>query len=121
MGFILEKTPEMGEYHAEVRSESFYISGEPSHAWVRVKNSSAEQADRLEGRLSYDDPRIEVSDSQTRPDGEGWTIRYIERRHAFFLYRDGSGQGTAEMLIEDIPKIRAVIDAVAAYVEWRRR
>ena len=30
MGFIIESTPEMAEYHVEVRGESFYITGENS-------------------------------------------------------------------------------------------
>ncbi len=48
-----------------------------------------------------------------------------ERRHAIELYpssNDGRhGQGTAEILIEDIPKIRACLDAVEAYVKGQRR
>jgi hypothetical protein len=84
MGHILTETPEMGEYHSEVRRESFYISGEDNFV----------------------------------PKGMGGG--YEPRRHAVTVYEHGDcGQGTAEFLIEDIPKIRAVLDAVEAYVAKR--
>lgn len=37
------------------------------------------------------------------------------RRHAIHLYPNDCGQGTAEILIEDIPKIRAALDQVEKY------
>lgn len=41
--------------------------------------------------------------------------RHVERRHAIHVYENGnSGQGTVEILIEDIPKIRAALDAIEA-------
>lgn len=67
MGCIVESTPAMGEYHVEVRRESFYIQG-------------------------------------------------IDRtgKHTIFVYPDvdGNGDGVAEILIADIPKIRAALDEV---------
>lgn len=69
MGCIVESTPAMGEYHVEVRRESFYLQG-------------------------------------IDPDPE--------RRHTIFVYPDvdGNGDGVAEILIADIPKIRAALDEV---------
>lgn len=75
MGVCLDPTPEMGEYRAEVRRESFYLFGE------------------------------DASD-----------------RHTIGLYPDSDGpsnSGTVEILIEDIPKIRAALDAVDKYVKGR--
>lgn len=67
MGCLVESTPAMGEYHVEVRRESFYLQG-------------------------------------------------IDRkgRHTIFVYPDidGKGDGVAEILIEDIPKIRPALDEV---------
>ena len=67
MGCIVESTPAMGEYHVEVRRESFYLQG-------------------------------------IDPKGH----------HTIFVYPDvdGKGDGVAEILIADIPKIRAALDEV---------
>lgn len=71
MGYLPEPAPEMGEYHIEIRRESFYLAGE--HNW----------------------------------DNNG----YIEKRHAIHVYENGDcGQGTAEILLEDIPKIIAALE-----------
>ena len=37
------------------------------------------------------------------------------QRHAINVYDDGQGQGTAEILIEDISKIRAALDLIDEY------
>lgn len=42
-----------------------------------------------------------------------------ERRHAFHLYPHPCGQGAVEILIEDIPKLRAALDQVEAHVRDR--
>jgi len=89
MGFILEPTPEMGEYSGEVRRESFYLRGEDVYDYA------------------YNDAPLP--------------------RHAIIVYpvQGSSGRvatqaGTVELLLEDIPKIRAVLDAVEAYVTDRQ-
>lgn len=39
--------------------------------------------------------------------------RYVKHKHAITVYENGDcGQGTVEILIEDIPKIRAALDLV---------
>lgn len=75
MGIQLNQTPEMGEYHVEVRRESFYLQG------IDPKN-----------------------------------------RHTLILYPDVDNQdsGVVEILTEDIPKIRAALDAVEQYVRNRQ-
>jgi len=50
----------------------------------------------------------------------GEDSRRDRARHAIFVYPNGeTGQGTAEILIEDIPKIRAVLDEIERYVASR--
>lgn len=44
-----------------------------------------------------------------------------KQRHAIELYPNEHGQGTAEFLIEDLPKIRAALDAVEAYLRSKGR
>jgi hypothetical protein len=48
----------------------------------------------------------------------------VEKRHAIELYpssQDGRhSQGTVEILIEDIPKIRAALDQVERYLDAER-
>ncbi len=80
MGFCIESTPEMGEYSVEVRSESFYLSGE----------------DCYNGK----------------------------RRHAIFIYPSSPNnreQGSVEILIEDIPKIRAALDVIEETIKKQGR
>lgn len=91
MGYILtgdELPPECGEYSAEVRSESFYLRGE--------YNGEDEVAVGTDGYAKA-------------PEGK--------RRHGIHLYpySDEINQGIVEILLEDIPKIRAVLDAVEAH------
>jgi hypothetical protein len=40
------------------------------------------------------------------------TYNVRPQRHAIHIYDDGQGQGTVEILTEDIPKIRAALDLV---------
>lgn len=73
MGVQLEQTEAMGEYHVEVRRESFYLQG-------------------------------------------------IDRtgKHTITVYPSvdsRNGEGVAEILIADIPKIRAALDAVEQYTQ----
>lgn len=44
-----------------------------------------------------------------------------DNKHTIFVYPDvdGKGDGVAEILIADIPKIRAALDAVEQYVKTR--
>lgn len=42
-----------------------------------------------------------------------------EKRHAIHTYPDACGQGNVEILIEDIPKIRAALDQVEQYLVER--
>lgn len=87
MGMVLDETPPMGEFGGEVRSESFYLRGE--------YNGQTDEERAAEG-------------------GRG--PLYRKRRHAITVYENGdTGQGTVEILIEDIPKVRAVLDAVEAH------
>jgi hypothetical protein len=89
MGFCVESTPEMGEYSVEVRSESFYLNGE--------YNVLTEE--ELE---SY----------------QAGETMYHKRRHGIVVYENGeTGQGTTEILIEDIPKLRAALDEVERHLE----
>ena len=39
--------------------------------------------------------------------------------HGMQLYTNAHGQGTVEILIEDIPKIRAALDVVEAYLKTK--
>lgn len=87
MGFLPEMPPEAGEYHVEVRRESFYLAGEDPHWWVHE--------DALK-------PRHAISMYPQAPDGS--TDIPI---------------GTIEILIEDIPKIRACLDTVEAVLAAR--
>lgn len=125
MGFILDQTSEMGEYHAEVRRESFYISGASTFRWIRGRtdeNRSVFAA--TPDDFTFDETQvhlIEIAETDARPEGDGWVCRYVRRRHGIYVYPDGPlHQGTAEILIEDIPKIRAVLDAVEAHERGRR-
>lgn len=78
MGLCAEPSPEMGEYHVEVRSESFYLRGEDDY-----------------------DHRF---NGAPKPRHTIWT-----------------NGGTAEFLIEDIPKIRAALDQVERIAEHGTR
>lgn len=100
MGFLISQTPEMGEYHVEARSESFVIGGSSTHCWKNARTG-------------------EINTDEADP-GAGWVFSKYEPRHAFFVYTyPKERQGTVEGLIEDIPKIRACLDAVEAYVRER--
>jgi hypothetical protein len=85
MGYIPQPTPEMGEYSVEVRRESFYLMGE------------------------YNGPTDEEWKHERSQPG----FKYRKRRHGIVVYEnDDTGQGTVEILTEDIPKIRAALDLV---------
>jgi len=117
MGFIPEATPEMGEYSVEVRRESFYLSGAANFRWVRGKTDiNRDIFVNTSDTFVFDernDHLIEVSEEECQPVGEGWVCRYVTRRHGIFVYENGeSGQGTIEILFEDISKIRAALDLV---------
>ncbi len=44
-----------------------------------------------------------------------------EKRHAIHVYPDSCGQGNVEILLEDIPKIRAALDQVERFEKERSR
>lgn len=119
MGCVLESTPEMGEYSVEVRRESFYLRGSSNFVWHRsLVNRKPTKActEILETRGGP----VEIADQDNRPVGQGWVADYINRRHAIHVRESGdTGQGTVEILLEDVPKIRAALDAIEAY-ERRR-
>lgn len=81
MGFLPEMPDEAGEYHVEVRRESFYMKG-----------------------------AYQEFDARDCP------------RHAIIVYPSTDfpvSSGNVEILIEDIPKIRACLDTVEAVVNER--
>ena len=85
----------MGEYSVEVRSESFYLQGEYN---------------------GYDDEQLE----ECRARGVEPEL-YTKRRHGIFVCENGeTGQGNVEILLEDIPKVRASLDAVEARLKESR-
>lgn len=43
-----------------------------------------------------------------------------QKRHAIHVYPDPCGQGNVEILIEDIPKIRAALDQVEKFEAERK-
>jgi predicted transport protein len=46
---------------------------------------------------------------------------HVERRHAINVYENGAtGQGTIEILLEDLPKIRACLDLVEEALQKRK-
>ena len=125
MGKILEPTPEMGEYKVEVRRESFYISGSTNTVWCKfpalgnpvVVNSYL----RKKGISTVDEGNVLFDDSEEKP-GDDWSFSLVARRHGIWLYEtEPTGQGTAEILLEDIPKIRAALDQVEEYLKERGR
>lgn len=119
MGAILEQSPEMGEYHTEVRRESFYLRGEHNAAWVRSLKDGRGLT-KTGVACMIDGEKFEMREDDFKPRGEGWEYRFgITRRHAIHMYPDHCNQGSIELLIEDIPKIRAVLDAVEKYIKER--
>src|ERR1039458_10219245 len=91
MGFCMNSTPEMGEYEVEVRRESFYLRGE-------YNGHSDEDYER------------------SKPEKP-----YVERRHGIGVCENGdTDQGTVEILLEDIPKVRAALDAIEQHLEEAR-
>ena len=101
MGYVLsekELTPAAGEYHAEVRRESFYLGGE--HNFERIGDGPCPSGCTVDGPHTH---------------GE-WG--YVEKRHAIFVYPVSNevNQGPVEILLEDIPKLRAVLDAVERHL-----
>lgn len=105
MGYVLsddELTPAAGEYSGEVRSESFYLAGESN--FVRKGTVPCPPDCTAEGEHTHGD----------------WG--YVEQRHGIFVYpvSEEVNQGSIEILIEDIPKIRAVLDAVERHVAVAR-
>jgi len=97
MGFCLTETEAMGEYGGEVRRESFYLRGETNE----FKEVGTQPCHCGKPDCRATEPRYE----------------YQKARHGIVVYENGDcGQGTVEILIEDIPKVRAVLDAVEAHV-----
>lgn len=143
MGFILDTSaPEFGEYGAEVRSESFYLHGEDTtahvykgaplpHHVIRVYPQFKPQPDGQAPRASLDDINqskwildnsIGARDPVVRSAYDRITR---ELAHALAFEQRWKERivnvGAIELLIEDIPKLRAVLDAVEAHVKGVRR
>lgn len=105
MGFIPAMPPECGEYSVEIRRESFYLRGEDG--FEQTGEHPCPQGCDVVGPHAH---------------GE-WG--YVEKRHALFVYPNDSGmdvpptlrtgQGTVEILLEDIPKVMACLRLVAEH------
>lgn len=110
----------MGEYHVEVRSESFYLAGQHNGAWVREVRKGRKPTKGSE-LLVIHRAECEVRDDEVKPRGQDWQYLPIKRRHAIYHYSYAPhiNQGSVEILIEDIPKIRAALDLVEQHVEKR--
>jgi hypothetical protein len=94
MGYCAEPTPEMGEYSVEVRSESFYLRGEDTYGFGPPKPCPE---------------RCDVVGTHHHGGEPVW----VKQKHAIYVYPvpvQSARQGTIELLIEDIPKIRAALD-----------
>lgn len=105
MGRIIDydEFPAMKPYHLEARRESIVISGESNFAWSMIDNQTGERI---------------LSDESARPPGGDWQCGYHQRRHAFWVYpNNDTGQGSVELLVEDIPKIRAMLEYAQRYYE----
>lgn len=97
MGYLPQPTEEMGEYSVEVRHESFYLFGEDPFVPGGTEPCHRSTCDVV-------------------GDHEHWAKgTYEKKRHGIYVYPnpvvDGA-QGSIELLIEDIPKIRAALDQV---------
>lgn len=102
MGYTAKPTPKMGEYSVEVRSESFILSGEDNV----VENDSV----RCPGHCDV------VGDHR-----HSGGIRYERRKHGIFVYpRGDSGQGAIEVLVADIPKLRAALDQAERIAQGKK-
>lgn len=137
MGHILDETPEMGEYGGEVRNESFYLSGEDTHDWryngaprprhapilyvdshevtLSAREMTPDDRERAEwiiDRHQINDPIVLKAIRDLIEDGKAARERRMKERSTM-------SAGTIEFLIEDIPKIRAVLDAVEKHVQER--
>lgn len=109
MGFIPEPTPEMGEYSTEVRSTSFYLraNGRPVYLYCdpykTVDHKIVEEALKF-ADLHRASTSFRVKDALTQD--------FLEKVEKAV---DHGRTGTVELLIEDIPKIRALLDQVEAH------
>lgn len=130
MGFILDDTPEMGEYGGEVRHETFYLYSEDG---VYDTGKAARDsiivypADRYrEVPNTLDSDTVEqlewiIANYMADADFDQMAKRAIERllkdrcewKKAFEDSRNSQAHyGTVEIRLDAIPKIRAVLDAV---------
>lgn len=94
MGYVAIPTDEMGEYSVEVRRESFYLAGE--YPFVQIGTKPCPSGCDVIGKHEHAE------------------YGYVKQRHAITVYppTPDFSQGTVEILIEDIPKIRAALDQV---------
>jgi hypothetical protein len=129
VGHIPAPTPEMGEYSTEVRRESFYLNGESTYGHVYegqprphspvlyVERRPLAGGDpltdkeriRLEWVIAHGsaaDPVVQDAHDALLDDARAWRLRAKEE------YERVTTVGTVEFLIEDIPKIRALLDLV---------
>src|SRR5438105_11152590 len=103
MGYILtgDELEGAGEYGAELRSESFHLYGEAN--FVRKGDAACPPGCTAEGPHTHGDHG------------------YVKQRHGINLYpRGDSGQGTVEILLEDIPKLRAILDSLERLMRKER-
>lgn len=143
MGLILDTSaPEFGEYGVEVRRESFCLHGEditdhvykgaplPRHV-IHVYPQLRPQPDGQAPRATLDDINqskwILDNSIGTRDPVVRAAYNRITRELAYALVGEQQWRektvnvGAIELLIEDIPKLRAVLDAVEAHVKGVRR
>jgi hypothetical protein len=99
MGMILD---DVEGYGIEVRGESFKIHG-------------AEMADYIHCNTDKEPKHVIYAHSYLYNPVTDRNIENYGRERAYW----GSSVGYAEFLIEDIPRIRAVLDAVENYVQSR--
>lgn len=146
MGQILTMPDEAGEYSVEVRRESFYLVGEdaydhqfqdappPRHAitlypGIRAATTQPIDKDLLTIVLYVIDELIEELPGQVGAGGipgapkVAWIMVKNELARALAEEANISNRvprvGNIEILIEDIPKIRACLDAVEEHVAKR--
>jgi hypothetical protein len=103
VGYVLTGDEiDAGPYGVEMRGESFTLTGEFN--FERVGDAPCPPGCTVDGEHKH---------------GE-WG--YVKKRHSITMYpaSDEVNQGTVEILVEDIPLIRAALDAAERYLREKR-
>ena len=105
MGYILTGDEiDAGPFGAEVRSESFYLIG--PNSFQKVRSTPCPPDCTAVGQHDH------AAD-----------FEYVKQRHGIIVYPYSPGesnQGTVEILLEDIPHIRAALDAIENHLRSKR-